>query len=116
MKKEQFIPAILVAACLGCASGAALAATPGSTDLQIQSETVHYNAADIRGTKSAKDLFFRIRKAAEDVCSDSSEPRGYEMWLEHDCETAAVAKAVRQANLPALSDYYVNDLHMPAPN
>ncbi|MEJ0099467.1 MAG: UrcA family protein [Pseudomonadota bacterium] len=102
--------ALLATTALGIA-GAATAAPRDSSDpdvLSIRSEAVHYDATQVTDDKSAKELFFRIRKAAEDVCSISSHPAGYEIWFEHNCSENAVEQAVRDANLPALDSYYAN--------
>src|SRR5688572_9829371 len=74
--------------------------------VQVRTVAVPYEAAQIRDENSAEDLFFRIRRAAAEVCRISSFPRGYELWYEHDCEAEAVAEAVRDTDVPALEDYY----------
>lgn len=88
----------------GTASAAVTMNAPDS--LQIQSATVHYDAAAIQDRRSAKKLFFEIRMAAEEVCRLSSAPRGHEIWAERDCEAAAVAEAVNAADIAALDEYY----------
>ncbi len=107
MKRHSTL-ALLATTALGTLAGAATAAT-GNTDpdeLAVRSEVVHYDAAQVTDDSSARQLFFRIRKAAEDVCSISSHPRGYEIWYEHSCDADAVEQAIREANVPALDHYY----------
>ena len=89
------------------AVGAANAATPESEDslVIIPSETVRYDATDLNDQRAARQLFNRIRGAAEEVCRISSSPRGYEIWHEHDCAAQAVAEAVSEADNPALDEY-----------
>ncbi len=97
--------ALAIAAASPCVAGAAVPGE-GPDTLAVQSMTVRYDATEIRDSKSAQRLFFRIRQAAEEVCRIASYPRGYEMWDEHACETSAVADAVRTADIPALDQYY----------
>jgi UrcA family protein len=106
MKKHSAL-LLLIASSLGVTAGSA--AVIGPDTVAIQSETVRYDATEIRDARSARDLFFRIRQAAEEVCRISSFPRGHEIWYEHDCEAAAVEQAVRDADLPALDAYYFRD-------
>lgn len=102
---------LLAAASIGIC-GAATAA-PVDTDgmdgtdrVQVRTEVVEYDADEIRDTRSAQRLFFRIRRAAEEVCRLSSHPVGYELWDEHACEVDAVAEAVQDAGLPALDQLH----------
>ena len=95
---------LLAAASFGMVAAAAPVEDPDS--LQIRSETVRYDADQVQDRKSAQKLFFRIRHAAEEVCRIASNPRGYEIWYEHDCEAKAVAEAVAQVDIPALHEFY----------
>lgn len=106
---------LLAAAALGGLSGlAAAAAVPaqeaGSTQdpdsVQVRSEIVRYDAARMDEPREAERLFFRIRKAAADVCSIASYPVGYERWVEHECEAEAVEDAVRATDIPELNEFY----------
>ncbi len=105
--------ALVAAAAVGMTGIDPAAPVEGPDMLQIQSETVRYDAMDINNRKSARQLFFRIRQAAEEVCRTSSFPRGYEIWSEHDCATAAVEQAVGDAGMPALTEYYDDMLARP---
>lgn len=96
--------AVLAATSFGMVATAAPLEDPDS--LQIRSETVRYDARQVQDEKSAEKLFFRIRQAAEEVCRIASNPRGYEIWHEHDCEAEAVSQAVGQADIPALDEFY----------
>jgi UrcA family protein len=98
------ISALLAAAPFGMAAMAA--PVEESDSVGVKTMTVHYDAAAITDSKSAEKLFFRIRAAAEEVCRLASYPHGYEIWDEHSCAGEAVAEAVREADLPALDQYY----------
>jgi UrcA family protein len=101
--------AIFLAAALAGAAAtvpAAVRDTGGSDFVQVRSEIVDYEAAEVRDAKSAERLFFRIRRAAEEVCRLSSHPVGYELWEERACEAEAVSEAVDATGLPALEEYY----------
>lgn len=106
MKTHPGLP-LLLAATLGATALAA--PVVDEETLQIQSETVRYDPAEIRDSRSAEDLFFRIRQAADEVCRISSFPRGYEIWYQLDCETEAVRQAVDDVDLPALDEYVYGD-------
>jgi len=83
------------------------AAAPDNTDsVQVASPKVAFNAEAECTPQGARQLFFRIRQAAEEVCRTASYPVGYELWNQHACETAAVSGAVRAAGIPALSERY----------
>jgi UrcA family protein len=102
--KRHFVLALVAATSFGSAAMAAPVDDPDT--LAIKSATVRYDAAAVTDDKSAEKLFFRIRRAAAEVCQLASYPRGYEIWDEHACEVDAVADAVRDADLPALDRYY----------
>jgi UrcA family protein len=102
--KVQSALALLVAGSFAVTAAAAPVEDPDS--VQIHSESVRYDAATIHDEDTARKLFFRIRRAADEVCNIASNPRGYEIWHEHACEAEAVAEAVRDAGVPALDDYY----------
>ena len=79
--------AILMAGTVGAGAMAADVTNeaPGAayTDsIEVRTMTVPYEASEIRDEDSAEDLFFRIRRAAAEVCRISSFPRGYEVWYE----------------------------------
>lgn len=74
--------------------------------LEVRSVGLPYDRDEIRDGRSAEVLFFRIRQTAEEVCRISSNPRGHEIWNEHDCEVDAVNQAVREARIPALDAFY----------
>src|SRR5262245_60438857 len=106
MKKHSSL-LLLMASSLGLTAAGAAVVDPET--IQIQTEAVRYDPAEIRDSRSAEDLFFRIRQAAAEVCRISSFPRGYEIWYEHDCEADAVRQAVSDVDLPALDAYYYRD-------
>lgn len=110
--KRNLAKSLLV---IGCAVGGfgvaaandqvtSIGASPDS--VRVESVTVPYDASELSDPRGAKRLFFRIRQAASEVCNIASHEVGYERWEEHACETAAVARAVKEAGEPALIDYY----------
>jgi UrcA family protein len=113
--KTRSMLALLLAGSFGAIGGAAepgdmrLDMLNGPDMLEMDSETVRYDAMQIRDEKSAERLFFRIRQAADEVCRISPTPRGYEIWFEHDCAAAAVERAVENADVPALDEYYFDE-------
>lgn len=104
MTKFTRLAALAAASLL--ATGAA-SATPADTDsVQVASATVAFNAEAANTPQGARQLFFRIRQAAEEVCRIASHPVGYELWTQHACENAAVSRAVRASGIPALNERY----------
>ena len=94
---------------LGLAAGGTAVAQQGTTmapEVETRTLSVEFDADEIRTERDAERLFFRFRQAAEEVCRISSFPRGYEIWQEHDCEADAVARAVEDADVPALDEFY----------
>lgn len=113
MKKDTRV-ASLAAASLAVAgvtslalAGVASAAPAGTDSVQVASTNVTFSTELANTPQGAKQLFFRIRLAAEEVCRTASYPVGHEIWTQHACETAAVANAVRSAGIPALSERYL---------
>lgn len=106
MKKTSL--AVLVAASLGFAGAAA--ASTADTELrrsvQVDSETVEFDAERASTAAGASMLFDRIRQTADEVCRIASHPVGYEIWVQHNCEARAVARAVRSVDIPALNQRY----------
>lgn len=104
---KHLTTALLAAASVGaCGVAAAAALDTDRASVQVRSETVEYDANEIRDARSAERLFFRIRQAAEDVCRLSSHPVGYELWDERACEREAVAEAVDDTDLPMVEQLY----------
>jgi UrcA family protein len=91
----------IAVATLGFAT-AASASPSGTGSVQVNSVTISYDAADAATSQGARELFDRIRQAADKVCRIASYPVGYEIWHQHACEAKAVSEAVRQANIQAL--------------
>ncbi|MFO7325371.1 MAG: UrcA family protein [Pseudomonadota bacterium] len=113
--KTPIATALVAAAALGIAGGAlaegsAQAVTQStavtSPDVLTRTVVVRFDANSIQSQRDAEKLFFRIRRAAEEVCSLSARPLGQEIVEQNNCETRAVAKAVEDANVPALSRFY----------
>jgi UrcA family protein len=75
-------------------------------DEQLGVETVNFQDLDVNTPAGAQALYGRIHAAANRVCDSniSSDPFG--ALLAANCAREAVAKAVEQLNLPALTAYY----------
>lgn len=104
MKKSASLAAIAVAslALTGVASAA-----PGDTDsVQVRSMTVSFATDHAHTPEGARQLFHRIRQAADEVCRIARNPVGYELWVQHSCEAQAVKAAVQSAGIPALQQHY----------
>ena len=99
---------LLVAAAVGMPALGAAATDPieNPASVQVRSGSVTYDAERIDDPRSAERLFFRIRRAAEEVCRLSSHPVGYELWEERACEADAVEDAVRTTAVPELDEFY----------
>jgi UrcA family protein len=87
------------------AVGAASAAIP---DDEVPQIVVKYDAASLSDDSGARALYYRIVKAAEQVC-----PAGYERDLHRaqlaiECRRQAIARAVHQINSPRLAEVYAN--------
>jgi UrcA family protein len=69
-------------------------------------ETVNFQDLDVNMPAGAQTLYGRIHAAADRVCVSkiSSDPLGALLALA--CARKAVANAVEQLNLPALTAYY----------
>lgn len=104
--KRHIGMALLLAGTLGVAGGASAAEGDELDSVEVRTISVPYEASQIRDEQSAETLFFRIRRAAEEVCRIASHPRGYEIWYEHACEAEAVADAIGDVNEPQLDEYY----------
>ncbi len=91
----------IAVATLGFAT-AASASPNGTSSVQVSSVTVSYDVADVATSQGARELFDRIRQAADKVCRTASFPVGAERWEQHACEAQAVSEAVRQANIQPL--------------
>lgn len=99
----------LITACAAAGVASMAGAVERQEAGQERTEKVTYHVASAAtDAKTAKELFFRIRGAAAEVCEISSHPVGHELWATHACEVSAVAAAVREANVPALNAYYTD--------
>lgn len=100
----------LIAAAASLALAGVASAAPGDTDsVQVRSMTVSFETDQAHTPAGARQLFHRIRQAADEVCRIARNPVGYEIWVQHSCEARAVKAAVQAAGIPALEQYYSRD-------
>ena len=89
-----------LAACLLAGSlGVAQAAAPVSEFPQI---AVSYSDLDLNTSEGTRELYKRIANAAQEVCPYPNARELAQIEVNHACRDAAIAKAVRQINTPAL--------------
>jgi UrcA family protein len=87
-------------------SGAAVASSANSFDVQVKSRIVTIETSDAKSPAGVRKAFNLIRQAAEETCRTSAYPVGHEIWVQLSCESQAVAKAIQSANIPALTEFY----------
>ena len=75
-------------------------------DEQFRVETVNFQDLDVHTPAGAQALYGRIRAAANRVCDSNILGHPFSGLLAAVCARKAVAKAVEQLNLPALTAYY----------
>ena len=98
------------------AGTAALAAVAQSSidDMASRTRTVTFDPAVTQTDAAAQELYQRLRSAARDVCVQEGYPR---VFMDEDakaCATEAVDRAVRDANLSALTGVHVREGEMNA--
>jgi UrcA family protein len=91
--------AVLAACLLAGSLGVAQAATPVTDFPQI---AVSYSDLDLASSEGNRELYKRIANAAREVCPYPNARSLSEVEVNHSCREAAIAKAVRQINSPAL--------------
>ena len=91
--------AVLAACLLAGSLGVAQAATPGTDVPQI---AVSYSDLDLSTAAGTHELYKRIADAAREVCPYPNARALAEFEINHSCREAAIAKAVREINSPAL--------------
>jgi UrcA family protein len=70
---------------------------------------VNYAGIDINTSDGAHTLYVRLKHAATSLCSASIEEYRGPSWKYRECIQEAVAKAVREAKRPLLTQMFVGD-------
>jgi UrcA family protein len=81
----------------------ALQATARAADDGLPKRTVSYADLDISKPAGAKILYHRITAAANEVCAYGAYWEISTRQKQHDCVQAAIDKAVKDVDSPALS-------------
>ena len=114
--KTSIMKAAALTAVASLVGGAAF--TIGATraeaaiDNSLPHVTVHYGDLNLNNNQGAKELYFRVHRAAKVVCGDEEwDPLYIEMWrADQQCEQTALKRAVAQVNSPKLTAIY--DQHL----
>jgi UrcA family protein len=72
---------------------------------QVSSETVKFQDLNLGASAGVSALYQRIHAAAQRVCSEHSVRSLANVYREKTCTDEAVARAVKQVNVPALTAY-----------
>jgi len=91
--------AVLAACLLAGSLGVAQAAAPVTDVPQV---AVSYSDLDLSTSEGTRALYQRIANAAREVCPYPNARELAEFEVNHSCREAAIAKAVREINSPAL--------------
>jgi UrcA family protein len=91
--------AVLAACLLAGSLGVAQAAAPVTGVPQI---AVSYSDLDLASSEGTRELYKRIANAAREVCPYPNARELAQLEVNHSCRDAAIAKAVREVNSPAL--------------
>lgn len=91
--------AVLAACLLAGSLGVAQAAAPVTEFPQV---AVSYSDLDLTTSEGTHELYKRLANAAREVCPYPNARSLSEVAVNHSCREAAIAKAVREVNAPAL--------------
>ena len=101
-KTSAFFSLIAIAMIAAVGTGASALATAGTTSDEPLTATVKYDDLDLSHAAGVSQLYGRIRRAAQTVCSPfeglGAEPT--QRWTQ--CVSAATDRAVATVNQPAL--------------
>ncbi|HXC58003.1 MAG TPA: UrcA family protein [Steroidobacteraceae bacterium] len=86
----------------------AMAQTPDS-DVQVVTTTVKFNRAEASTPTGAADLYHSLNRAAARVCVDHYASAALQRDSYFECRDAALAKAVDQVDISALSALHQGD-------
>lgn len=98
--KLKFRGAALIAGAM--ISLGAMAQTPDG-DVQVNTQTVKFNRSDATTPNGAADLYQSLNQAAAHVCIDTHEPATLQSASYSECRDAALAKAVDEVRIDAVS-------------
>jgi UrcA family protein len=110
---------VALAVAAGAAGALLLSVTParaetaasGPDEVEVHSETVHFDDLNLSSPKDAKRLYTRLRGAAETVCGDYDVRDFVDTREARKCENDAVAEAVAKVNQPLLTSVYDRSHH-----
>jgi len=91
--------AVLAACLLAGSLGVAQAAAPVTEFPQV---AVSYSDLDLTTSEGTRELYNRIKSAAREVCPYPNTRELAEVAVNRACREAAITKAVRAINSPAL--------------
>jgi UrcA family protein len=95
---------ILAVALCAAFFGNALAATPSNAPPR---QVVGFSDLNLRGPKGISVLYQRIEAAAHVVCDSASERELAQVVRWHLCLDQAIARAVSDLSIPALTSYHL---------
>lgn len=84
-------------------------AQTSDSDVQVSTETIKFNRAEATTANGAADLYQSLNQAAAHVCMDYSTPVALQRASYSECRDAAVAKAVDEVKIDALSALLQSD-------
>ena len=92
--------AALAATAVGATAGAANLSTPSG---DLPSMKVNYADLDLQSAQGVATLYHRITAAAAQVCPQADPKALYTLHLAHECQQAAIARAVNNVGSPMLA-------------
>jgi UrcA family protein len=90
---------------VGATAVGAVSAASGDDVPQI---VVKFDAASLSDNRSARTLYLRIVKAAEQVCPIVNERDLHRAEMARECRRQSIARAVHQINSPRLAEVHAN--------
>jgi UrcA family protein len=93
----------LAAAALGSVAAIAGAADLTGPSDQAPSTTVRYADLDLQSAKGVAILYHRLSIAARQVCPEGDASNLHMMRLSHECQQAAIQRAVNTIGSPMLA-------------
>lgn len=102
--QSHIIPTLLGAVTLSLGVAAAHAGEVTQDGVTITYRTVKYADLDLSRQQDARELYMRLKVAAERVCSNGEPALALKVRaMERDCAEAALTDAVRKVGHPALA-------------
>jgi UrcA family protein len=106
---NAFIRYVVTASIVATLAGGSVVAVSATEDPYVRKVTVKFGDLNLSDSDGAATLYARIRRAAREVCGQSSD-----LWGSSDnCIRKAIADAVTKVNRPALFVVY-NEHYKPA--